>query len=274
MQPGRHLGLIFVALCRQAENVPGAGGLELGKQVAERAGLRRAAARPRNHVPIVDQRDLAGLAGPWIGKHHGAPPQRRQRYRGIVGGNQTDRRDRHAHQVRRRTIVVRRRNLVPIDSEQVSLVHGTSLSIQQIQTSWRGGAFAPTRTMKPRGLIHRDARKGALLRMREPPYPRARSRRPFSLLQSRFFSLSRLSCSFLPFATASRSLARPRSLKQSFSGISVMPSRSTAPISLLICFLCSNSLRGRFGSWLKRLACRYSGILALISQISPFFVSA
>ena len=44
-------------------------------------------------------------------------------------------------------------------------------------------------------------------------YPRARSRRPFSLLQSRFFSLSRLSCSFLPFATASKSLARPRSLK-------------------------------------------------------------
>jgi len=31
--------------------------------------------------------------------------------------------------------------------------------------------------------------------------------------QSRFFSLSRLSCSFLPFATASSSLARPRSLK-------------------------------------------------------------
>ena len=44
-------------------------------------------------------------------------------------------------------------------------------------------------------------------------YPRARSRRPFSLLQSRFFSVSRLSCSFLPFATASNSLARPRSLK-------------------------------------------------------------
>ena len=44
-------------------------------------------------------------------------------------------------------------------------------------------------------------------------YPRARSRRPFSLPQSRFFSLSRLSCSFLPLATASSSLARPRSLK-------------------------------------------------------------
>jgi len=33
-----------------------------------------------------------------------------------------------------------------------------------------------------------------------------------------------------------------------------MPSRSTAPISLLICFLCSSSLRGpAFGSWLKTI---------------------
>src|SRR3954467_4481399 len=76
-------------------------------------------------------------------------------------------------------------------------------------------------------------------------YPLARIRRPFSRLQSRFFSDSRLSCSFLPLATASKSLARPRSLKYSLSGISVMPSRSTAPISLLICFLCSSNLRGR-----------------------------
>src|SRR5436853_7896624 len=84
--------------------------------------------------------------------------------------------------------------------------------------------------------------------------PLARNNRPFSRDQSRFFSLSRLSCSFLPLAIASSSLARPRSLKYSFKGISVMPSRSTAPINLLICFLCSSSFRGRLGSWLKRLA--------------------
>src|SRR6202007_159188 len=105
-------------------------------------------------------------------------------------------------------------------------------------------------------------------------HPRARNSRPFSRPQSRFFSVSRLSCSFLPLATASRSFARPRSLKYSLSGISVIPSRSTAPINLLICFLCSSSFRGRLGSWLKRLACRYSGMLALISHISPFLESA
>ena len=32
--------------------------------------------------------------------------------------------------------------------------------------------------------------------------------------------------------------------------------------------------RGRFGSWLKRLAWRYSGMLALISHSSPFLESA
>ena len=98
MQPRGHLGLVGVALRRQAEHLRGAGGLQFREQVAERAGLRRAAARARDHVPVVDQRDLAGLAGPGIGEHHGAPRQRRQRHRGIVGGNQADRRDRHARQ--------------------------------------------------------------------------------------------------------------------------------------------------------------------------------
>src|SRR6266496_1241320 len=51
-------------------------------------------------------------------------------------------------------------------------------------------------------------------------------RRPFSLSQLRFFSVSRLSCSFLPRATASSTFARPRSLKQIFSGTMVMPPRA------------------------------------------------
>ena len=77
-------------------------------------------------------------------------------------------------------VVGRRRDFAPVDVEQVSLVHGLPFS----QFSW------------------------------DPcPYPRARIRRPFSRPQSRFFSVSRLSCSFLPLATASSSLARPRSLK-------------------------------------------------------------
>src|ERR1700730_2805184 len=73
-------------------------------------------------------------------------------------------------------------------------------------------------------------------------------------------AVSRLSCNFLPRATASSSLARPLGLKYSFSGTSVMPSRSTAPLSLLISRLWSRSLRGRRGRRLKRLCWRYSGM--------------
>ncbi len=43
--------------------------------------------------------------------------------------------------------------------------------------------------------------------------PLARSSRPRSRSQLRFFSVSRLSCSFLPRASASSILARPFSLK-------------------------------------------------------------
>ena len=43
--------------------------------------------------------------------------------------------------------------------------------------------------------------------------PLSRIRRAFSRFQSRFFSVSRLSCSFLPCARASFSLAMPRRLK-------------------------------------------------------------
>ena len=48
-----------------------------------------------------------------------------------------------------------------------------------------------------------------LQKQRLPAYPRSFSSRPFSRDQSRCFSVSRLSCSFLPRPTASSSLARP-----------------------------------------------------------------
>ena len=44
-------------------------------------------------------------------------------------------------------------------------------------------------------------------------YPLSRISRPFSRFQSRFFSTSRLSCSFLPRPSAIWILARPRALK-------------------------------------------------------------
>ena len=43
--------------------------------------------------------------------------------------------------------------------------------------------------------------------------PFSRISRPFSRSQDRFFSVSRLSCSFLPRATAISTFARPLSLK-------------------------------------------------------------
>ena len=49
-----------VALRRQAEHVPGARGLQFREQIAERTGLRRAAARAGDHVPVVDQAILPG----------------------------------------------------------------------------------------------------------------------------------------------------------------------------------------------------------------------
>ena len=56
-------------------------------------------------------------------------------------------------------------------------------------------------------------------RMRKPPaarpraQPLSRIRRAFCRFQSRLAASARLSCSFLPWARASRSLARPRGLK-------------------------------------------------------------
>ena len=47
-------------------------------------------------------------------------------------------------------------------------------------------------------------------------YPFTRIRRLFSRFQSRFLSVSRLSWSFLPLATATSTFARPRSLKYIF----------------------------------------------------------
>src|SRR5213079_1626438 len=77
MQPRGHLGLVLAALRRKAEDVTGASRLQFRELVAERAGLRRAAARSRDHVPVVDQRDLAGFTGTWIGEHDRAPRQGR-----------------------------------------------------------------------------------------------------------------------------------------------------------------------------------------------------
>src|SRR5271154_228611 len=101
--------------------------------------------------------------------------------------------------MRRRAVVQWRRNLAPVDFQQIGLNHFTFL--KAANSEWRIEA----ELAEDFPICH------SLFPL--PVYPLARRRRPFSRPQSRFFSLSRLSCSFLPFATASSSLARPRSLK-------------------------------------------------------------
>ena len=99
--------------------------------------------------------------------------------------------------------------------------------------------------------------------------------RDFSRCQSRFFSVSRLSCELLA--------ARQRDLDLGEAAIveidlerhdrhALALDRTGEPARSR--FLCSSSLRGRRVSWLKRLACRYSGMWALIEPELAAFSAA
>ena len=196
-----HLGLVGVVLRRQAEHVVGAGGFQLGEQVAERAGLRRAAARAGDHVPVVDQADLAGLAGAGIGEHHGAARQRRQRSprcrrwrRRLTGG----------------IVMPARCAAAPSSVGAGILLQSTSSRFFwfiaypiALSASWWGGGALPSIMSSDRDRFDTRAMRSP---RHEDLYPRARIRRPSSRPQSRFFSVSRLSCSFLPLAIASSEL--------------------------------------------------------------------
>ena len=102
------------------------------------------------------------------------------------------------------------------------------------------------------------------LRRRSPrqlrPQPRSLHAAGPSRSQSRCFSVSRLSCSFLPRATASSELGPALVVEIDLQRhhASCLRARRSAP-SFAISRLLSSSLRRRRGSWLKRLACRYSG---------------
>ena len=74
VQPLDRLALIAGVLRRQAEELRHAEPLELGEMVAERARLRRAAARARDLVPAVGRR-LPGHAGARIDVDHRAAAQ-------------------------------------------------------------------------------------------------------------------------------------------------------------------------------------------------------
>ncbi len=78
VQARDHLALIRRILRRQPEHMIRAGRFQVRMKVAKRTGLRRAAPRARDHVPVVGEADLAGLAGPRIRKQHDTAGQRRQ----------------------------------------------------------------------------------------------------------------------------------------------------------------------------------------------------
>src|SRR5258708_34763380 len=86
---------------------------------------------------------------------------------------------------------------------------------------------------------------------------RCDSARRISRLASAFFFASRLSCSCLPCAMASSTLARP-SLKYMRIGTSVNPCCEALPANLASSRQCRNSLRGRLGLWFMRLPISYS----------------
>ena len=85
MKSRGHFGLVGVVLGGETENMRSSRRLQFGEEIAEGARLRRTTPRTRDHVPIVDQRDLAGLAGARIGENHAAPGKRREGHHGVVG---------------------------------------------------------------------------------------------------------------------------------------------------------------------------------------------
>ena len=93
-------------------------------QVAESAALRRAAPGTRDHVPVVDERGLAGLARARIGEHDDAAGELRQRDLRAVGGRQRDVRHLGALQMPRRAVVHGRRDPRPVDGQQIGIGGG------------------------------------------------------------------------------------------------------------------------------------------------------
>src|SRR5690242_5351077 len=154
-------------------------------------------------------------------------------------------------------------------AKKVALPSGQNSSGYQsdiFQNEWSVGTTAPRSTVMTDGRFKTQLRgyKGSgdlTVTVQEEPgknfapngvnlliYPLARISRALSRCQSRCFSVSRLSWSFLPLATPSRIFAIPLGLKYRRKGMSVMPSRRIAMESRFASFLCTRSFRVRFGS--------------------------
>src|SRR5262249_3664617 len=91
------------------EQLRDAEALELGEMVAERTGLRRAAAGARDVVPTVRRR-LPGYAGARIDIDDGAAREPGQIHGGAIGGNERHGRELATREMSRRAVVLRRRD--------------------------------------------------------------------------------------------------------------------------------------------------------------------
>ena len=109
VEPVHGLALVRGVLCAEAEHAGPAGG-QLSVVVAERARLRRAAARARDLVPAPG-RVLVGAARARVHVHDGLAGEPGQVHEATRGGGQRDRRHRQAGQVLAGAVVDRRREV-------------------------------------------------------------------------------------------------------------------------------------------------------------------
>ncbi len=125
MQTLDRLALIGGVLGREAEKPGDAELLELGEMVAEAAGLRRAAARPRDLIPAVRQR-LPGNAGARVDVDHRAAGKFRKIDLRAVGRRERQRRKPCAREMPRCAVILRCRDVGGQDGGIVQGGHGWS----------------------------------------------------------------------------------------------------------------------------------------------------
>ncbi len=110
VQPLDGFALVFAILCRKPEDPRHAQRLEFPEMIAEAAALGRAAARARDCVPAVRQRN-ARPAGARIDVNHGPAGQSRKIDRAAVGRRKRQIRRPHAGEVPGAAVIARHRQI-------------------------------------------------------------------------------------------------------------------------------------------------------------------
>ena len=126
VQPLDRLALVAGVLGRKPVEPRDIERLQLGKMIAERARLRRAAARPRDGVPPVGRR-LPGLAGARIDVDDRAAAELRQIDRASIGRRQRKVRKLAAGEMARGAVILRGRQIGRKHQWIVRRGHGSDL---------------------------------------------------------------------------------------------------------------------------------------------------